>query len=166
MTIIHPSTLRDLSFVMAHLRPVDEREIGCQIPDGTPRHEAAYGLLMAGDAFTAWLGDDPVACFGSTPMTGVCRSAWAFGTKRMRRAVPAITAYLRDRYAPDLMAAGMRTIEARSHVDHVEAHRWVHLLGAVAADLPYEYGKNGEKFVTWRWTADDFPSMPQARRTR
>jgi len=153
---IQPATLRDVSFVLANLRPMDDIELRCQLPDGVKMHEVAYGLLMASDAFAALEDDQPIAVFGTNFMTPACRGVWALGTRRARRAIPAITRFMTGEYAAQLIAAGVLSLEARSHADHAAAHRWMHSTGAVRVDPCFPYGKNGEPFVVFRWTRDAF----------
>lgn len=156
MIRVAPATLRDVSFVLANLRPMDDAELRCQLPDGTRMHDVAYGLLMAGDAFVALDGDQPAMVFGTNFMTPAARGVWALGTKRARRAIPAITRFFTGPYADQLLAAGVLMLEARSHADHAEAHRWMHSTGAVRVDPCFPYGKDGELFCVFRWTTDTF----------
>lgn len=161
---VHPSTLRDASFVMANLRPRDRAEIMCQVPEGTKTHELAYGLNLSPEAWTIHLEDrQPIALFGENHMTPACVIVWAMGTRHMWRAIPLLTQFMRDDVVPRLIAQGYCTMEARSHVLHLQAHRWMHSTGAVQADQPYEYGRNGEKFITFRWTADAFAAISSTK---
>ena len=155
---IKDANLRDLSYIMAHMRPGDRAEVMCQFPEGTKTYELAYGLLHTKHAYVAYLDGKPVAAFGVAEMNVVTVSVWAVGTPRMKRAVPMITRFFRDLLTPQLIKEGYRTMEARSHAVHLEAHRWMTATGAVQADLPYIYGRNGEKFITFRWTSDDYPT--------
>lgn len=156
MIQIVPATLRDVSFVLANLRPMDDIELRCQLPDGTKMHDVAYGLLMAGDAFAALDDGQPIAVFGTNFMTPGCRGVWALGTRRARRAIPTVTRFMTGEYADELKAAGVHTLEARSHAAHEAAHRWMHSTGAVRVDPCFPYGKNGEPFYVFRWTRDAF----------
>lgn len=150
------AVIRDASFVMANMRPRDRREVMCQIPEGTKMHEAAYGLVMASDAWVAKLDGQPVAVFGTTPLTVCARMVWALGTKRMRKVVPAITRKLRDEHIPELVAGGLVLLEARSLEDHHEAHRWMEGTGARPVTAPFEFGKGRERFVIFHWSLDDY----------
>lgn len=151
------STLRDASFVMANLRQCDRDEIMCQVPEGTKTHELAYGLNLSDEAWIVELGErNPIALFGVTPMTPAMVSVWAMGTNDMWRAIPVLTKHFKTDIVPRLIEQGYRTMEARSHEVHLQAHRWMVSTGAVQADQPYVYGRDGEKFLTFRWTADLF----------
>ncbi len=152
-----PCTLRDASFVMAHLRPGDELEVLCQLPEDMKRHDIAYMLLMnALEAYAVRFNGQPIGIFGVTHMSVASVSVWALGTRQFWRAAPTVTRFVRDDLAPRLIDAGYRTMEARSHVDHHDAHRWMTLAGAHGVDEPYIYGRNDQFFRTFRWTAADF----------
>jgi len=163
MILIRPATLRDISYVTANLAPADKREVMCQVPDGSKTYELAHALLYSGDAFCAFVGDLPVAAFGTSPITVACYSVWMLGTKHARRVVPAITRELTGGHALDLLDRGVQSLEARSIVGHDEAHRWMIRCGAVRVDPAYPFGKNGELFYTFRWTRDSF-AHTKARR--
>lgn len=152
---IQPTTLKDASFVMAWLRPEDELEVLCQMPAGVLRHEIAYSLLMAGDCFSARWKDQPIAIFGTSPINAACLSVWALGTKDVWRAVPAINRFMTTEHLPDRMRQGYIALEARSHISHASAHRWLEAMGGRRHGEPYEFGKHRELFVTFRWTDRD-----------
>lgn len=152
---IVPACLRDASYVVAHMRPADEDEILCQLPAGMRRHEIAYSLLFSGgDAFVALDGDRPVLFFGTHPINVCTLSAWAIGTKRTWRVLATATRWLIAEHLPGRIAEGYSSMEARTHVDHEHAHRWLESTGAVVHGPPFVYGRDGEKFLLYRWTAD------------
>ena len=127
----------------------------CQMPRGILRHEIAYSLLMAGDCFSAHWKGQPIAIFGTSPINAACLSVWALGTKDVWRAVPAINRFLTAEHLPDRIDQGYITMEARSLVTHRSAHRWLEALGGWQHGEPYEFGKNRELFLTFRWTDRD-----------
>ena len=152
---IRPATLRDLSYVTAHLRDVDAREIRCQLPEGTASAEiAALSLAGTEHAYCCWWRGSPVAGFGATPASycGSVWTAWAFGTKRFVRAAPAIGRFARTTLAPVLIAKGARRVEARSIAGHDKAHAWLERLGARREAELRDWGRGGETFVLWAWT--------------
>jgi hypothetical protein len=158
---IRPACLRDLSYIMAYLRERDAEEVYCQLPEGTTGIELAYGLLQT-DAYVALVNGQPVAGFGTAPLSEVARSVWALGTDKMRRAVPAITRFFQQNYVPKLISDGNRVMEARSTVDHVEAHRWMKASGAKVIGPPFTFGRGGKQFLLFRWTAEDFEGISSA----
>lgn len=151
---VRPACLAHASFVAANMREADRREIMCQVPDGTRTYEIAERMLMAGDAFIAYLDDVPALFFGAHAMNVCTLEAWAMGTKHTRRVLHAATRHLIADYGPQAIDAGFLTMECRTHVEHVEAHRWLASTGAVANGDPFVYGKNSEKFIIYRWDRD------------
>jgi hypothetical protein len=107
---------------------------------------------MGSACWVAKLDGQPVAAFGVGMLNIAAASGWAFGTKRMKRAIPAITRYFYDAVYPTLVESGVRMVEARSLVSHIEAHRWMLANGAELVGGAFPYGKNGEAFMLFRWT--------------
>lgn len=151
---IEPACLRDASYVVANMRPADAEEVWCQVPEGTTGYELAHMLLFSGDAFIAKLDGVPAAFLGTQPLNVACMVAWAVGTKRMPRVLPALTRFAIQEHIPKRIAQGFVTMEARSLVGHEDAHRWLRSTGAVVQGEPFVYGRNREKFLLFRWSAD------------
>lgn len=155
---IGPATIRDVSYLLGNLRPADREELFCQFPDDAPLDAVAATCVRPAEAFVAYLRGAPVMAFGFTPQTlaGNVISAWAFGTAKATRVIPAITRFVRDELAPFWIEAGVTRMEARSILGHSTAHRWMEATGAVReCDLPL-WGKGGETFVLFAWRASDF----------
>lgn len=152
MIAIARARLREVSFVAAHMREADRREIWCQWPD---RDAAALAWAMTRSSpdhcWAAFEAGSPVAAFGLTEQHPGLWQAWAFGTKRLRRAVPAISRHALGVIRPDLIARGANRVEARSIAGHDLAHRWLESLGARRQCLLEAYGRNGEDFVLYAW---------------
>lgn len=159
---IVPACLRDATYVVANMRERDRQEISCQLTPETRDLDLAYGLLMGCDGYIAKLDDRPVFFFGTSPMNVACLSVWGMGTRHTRRVIGEVTRFLVQRVIPDRMAEGYVTMEARSHVDHAQAHRWMRSTGAVVVGDPFVYGRDREKFLLFRWT-DDVIGVAAAR---
>jgi hypothetical protein len=151
---IKPACLRDLSYTAAYMRPEDEQEILCQLPDDTPLYEACYGLLQAGDAYIAYYDGVPAMAFGTHPLNVCTLNAWAFGTDKLNRVLYRATQFLIGVHLPMEVAKGFTHMEARTSVEHKGAHRWLESTGAVVKSEPFVYGKNGEEFILYRWSSD------------
>lgn len=158
---IQPAYLRDASFVVANMRPMDEEEILCQVPEGTKRHELAYSLLMAGQNFTASFDEVPAMFFGTQAVNAAIVSVWAIGTRLTPRVLPSVTRFLLSTHIPALLKAGFLGMEAHSLATHEESHRWMLSTGALAYGPPFVYGRNRELFLTFRW---DDTALEVARR--
>jgi hypothetical protein len=161
---IHDATLRDATYVMAWLRPADEEEVLCQVPEGMTRLEMAYNLLFSGDVFAARIGDQPVGIFGTGPINIACLSVWALGTRNMWRAVSEMNRFLIDEHLPARIAQGYHSMEARSIVSHTDAHHWIEQLGGKQHGEPFAFGSDREMFLLFRWSADDLAGIKAKRR--
>lgn len=150
---IIPATLRDVSYILANLCEDDERELRLQYADTFALTDLA-AIAVAGEAWVALADGQPAEACGLarseiSPHLGI---AWAFGTDRRRRAIPALTRHIRERVYYWLRD-GVRRVEARAIADHYTAHRWLIGLGAQALPLP-AWGRNGEDFTLFWWTRE------------
>lgn len=153
---IVPACLRDTSYVFANMRPLDETEVRCQVPLDVKMHELAWSMLEGSEAFVARYKGVPVMVYGTAPMNVACLSVWAIGTAKTFRVLPAVTRHMIHDHLPERLKQGFVTMEARSHVDHTEAHRWMESTGAVAHGDPFVYGRDRQKFLLFRWTPEAF----------
>lgn len=165
MIDIRPAWLRDASYVTAHMRPMDVTEVMCQMPEGTTNWQLAHALLEGSEhAYIAYLDDKPVAFFGATRMTAVMASFWAIGTDQMTRVVPAINDFYTHQIVPALIEQGVVYAEARSHIDHHDAHNWLRLTGAEQHGPPMACGRDGEEFLLFRWTVSGYRAIRATKR--
>ncbi len=146
------ATLRDLSYVASNLRPEDHAEISCQVEHWSPAWLAATAL--SGPAWVAEVDGNPEAGFGAAEQRKGLWIAWSWGTRRMARAVPHMTRFVRQVTIPLAIANGCFRCEARAMASNAMAVKWLSRLGSNrCADLPM-YGMNGEDFVLFEWTKD------------
>lgn len=157
MISIERACSRDVTYVAAHMRDADRREIYCQRADENA-HAMAVTMVYTSPVhcYVAFEDGSPVAAFGAGELHPNMWTAWAFGTRRIRRAIPAVSRHIRDHMIPAILKAGAHRCEVRSIVDHDIAHRWLEGLGAVReAGLP-GYGRNGEDFILFAWRRGQF----------
>lgn len=133
------------------MRPSDWREVSCQIPENTRPEEAAAWSYAAGRSWVAIERGQPIAAVGIVPISVAVLSIWAWGTKRMWRAVPPITRYVERSLGEEWYRLGVQRVEARSIVGHDAAHRWLRGLGWTETPCP-SYGRNGEDFILFAQT--------------
>lgn len=158
--MIRPATLAPASFVLANMRAGDRVEVMCQVPDGVKTWEIAYGLLQGGDSWCAFDRQDRAACiFGVTPMNVAALSVWAIGTKHMWRVTAEVSKFMVREVIPRKIEQGYHIMEARSHIDHEAAHRWIEELGGEQVGEAFAFGRDHEAFLLYRFTADDFPRI-------
>lgn len=154
-----PMTVRDVSYVLANLRPADEAELACQLPPdlALSRAALAYQYAMTGppNLYGAVVVDrtrQPVMVAGASRLTAGCYSVFAFGTEGANAvALAKATRYLKT-LAGQLEAQGARSLEARSLSTNTAAHLWITRTGGKLAEANYPYGGKGELFHTFRWT--------------
>lgn len=161
---IVPGSLRDISFIAANMREQDRREIFATAMLGSATDAAAISFYGSGPdwSWTAWLDGQPVGAFGvgrGSPLQPHIRHAWAYGTGRFRRVVPAITRFVRSEWPDRLFIEGVTRLEARSISDHDVAHRWLAGLGAKREAEMRGYGVNGETFELWAFLKEDFDDV-------
>jgi hypothetical protein len=84
------------------------------------------------------------------------RTAWAFGTGRLKRAVPSITRFCREEWPKQLIPIGVTRVEIRSLADHDLAHRWLQAIGCRREALMTNYGVHGEDFELWAFIDEDW----------
>lgn len=159
VTEIRPIVLRDVSYVLANLRQADADEIWCQMPEGATALGLAQHVINFGDGYTAWVDGKLVAAFGTQPINAVAHLAWAFGTDKMQRAVPAITDFMHDVQVPKIIGDGAEIMEARSILHHSSAHVWMISTGAQPIGDPFVFGRGGERFRLFRWTVSGYRSI-------
>jgi hypothetical protein len=158
---IRPGTPRDLCFIAANLRQWDRRELSASALLSSMTEAAMLSWYMSGPqwCWTAWLGDQPQAAFGVStmgPMQPHLRSAWCWGTDRLRRCAPAITRFCVKEWPSRLIGEGVTRVEIRSLEGHDLAHRWLAGLKAHHEGAMKGYGTNGETFELWAWLKEDW----------
>lgn len=150
---IRPAVLRDASWITANLRPMDQLEVYCQL-EPEPSNVALAWWLISSEAYIAYCRNRPAMLFGTSKLNDVCLSVWALGTKDTWRVAKRVGEWMRDDYLPRKALEGFTSMEARSIVDHEQAHSWIEATGGRQHGEPFVYGKGGERFVLYRWTVD------------
>lgn len=157
MVVIERAGVREISFVAAHMRDADRREIYCQRANDNARELATTSAYVSPlHCYAAFEGGSPIAVYGASEQHPRMWTAWAFGTPRIRRAIPAISRHIREHVIDALLASGANRVEVRSIADHDIAHRWLESLGAEREGLLKGFGRNAEDFVLYAWRRDHF----------
>jgi hypothetical protein len=151
-THILAATLRDLSYVCAHMRASDRAEVECQVDEWNAAAIAAAALRD--HAYIVELNGNPEAAFGAGHVRQGYWIAWSWGTDRIRPCLPTMVDFITGTLQPAVYAAGARRVEARALKSHRQAHRFLERIGGhLRCELP-AYGKNGETFVLYDWTRE------------
>lgn len=161
MITIERGNLRDITYVAANLREADRREILASADLECASQAGWLSWLASGPhwCWTAQIDGQPVGAFGigmNNPLLPHMRSAWAFGTDRFKRVVPAITRFARDEWPMMLESVGVWRVEIRSLGTHDIAQRWLEAIGARHEATLHGYGTGGEDFELWALLAADF----------
>lgn len=147
-------SLGDITYIGANLRDGDREEILSQCPAGTTGGAAAAGMFQSLHPDWSWcalLDGQPTAAFGFQPFNTATWIAWAYGTHRMPRTIPAISRHCM-RVTPLLLDLGVRRVEVRALQGHTAAKAWLMRLGCTfQCDLP-DFGRDGQTFELWSWT--------------
>jgi RimJ/RimL family protein N-acetyltransferase len=135
------------------IRPADVREIVASVGVNVdPRFER--WIERAGPlCWTAYVDGEPAAIYGLSPITERVASAWAFGTRAMRRAVPAMTRHIHLVMWPSAVRYGFHRAEARSIEGHDLSHRWLPKIGMRHEGVCRAFGARRETFHLYAWTS-------------
>lgn len=160
---IRTATPRDICFVAANIRDQDRREIEASAVLSSMTEAAMLSWYSSqGFCWTVWLDGQPHAAFGvgyGSALQPHIRSAWAWGTDRFKRCVPAISRFCVKEWPSRLIGEGVTRVEVRSLKDHDIAHRWLAGLRAKREAVMENYGVHGEAFELWAWLAEDWQDV-------
>jgi hypothetical protein len=93
------------------------------------------------------------------------RSAWAWGTDKFKRCVPAMTRFARGHWPAALINGGVTRVEIRSLKGHDLAHKWLTGIRARRECELTSYGVNGETFELWAFLKEDWHHVLQRQDT-
>ncbi len=158
---IVPACHRDISFVLANLRPVDGEEIFCQMDVG----DIGLLLVLALElkSRVCRLKGQPVAVFSFSQINASTVAVNLYGTNDITRATPAITRFIFTDMIPGALKQGIRRFEARTIETHLQAHQWLEACGAKREGAMEQMGKNGEGFFMYALTKPTLDNMKPKR---
>ncbi|QIG74318.1 hypothetical protein EVC08_006 [Rhizobium phage RHph_N65] len=158
---IDPVSVADVAFVATHMRDRDYEEFSAVSPaDDRP----ALAQLLS-----ARYGDRPDVMCGSADGTPICIGGTIearpnvitllfFATDDFPKIALPITRFIRKNLFPKLIAAGAHRIEAVSMAGYDQTHAWLRTIGLEQeTGLMHGYGKRGEAFVQFSWSANVRP---------
>lgn len=137
--------------VVRNMREWDRREIYATRFDDDPHKVVADVLAFGQVSWLAGLGDRPIAAFGCAPMWRGVWSMWLFATDDFQQIGLSVTKLIVRSIVPMLFDAGAHRLEARSMEGHVEAQRWLELIGASRECSLKGYGRDGQDFHVYTW---------------
>lgn len=138
--------------VAIDMRAADRGEIYATRWTDNPIDLAEDVVRVPGPKWVAWKkGIGPVAAYGATPMWPGVWSMYMFATPHFQQVAVAMTRHIRRVMLPSLALAGAHRAQAASSASHVEAHKWLKMLGATNESTLKGYGRNKEDFFLFAW---------------
>jgi hypothetical protein len=139
-----------------NMREIDKVEIFGNLPTDNPLQLAAMCMqetTRLGKGFVAWLDGIPRGVIGVFQNWPGNWQMWSFGHDDYRRC--AIAFYTRiDALKAFVVDNGGHRLECRSHVSHVEAQRFLEILGAEQEARLKAFGKDGADYFVYSWTGE------------
>jgi RimJ/RimL family protein N-acetyltransferase len=159
-TSVVDATLRDLSYIAAHMRASDRAEVEAQIDEWSAVTVAA--LSLRDFAYVVELNGNPEAAFGCGQVRKGYWIAWSWGTDRLTKCLPVMIPFIKEQLQPAVYEAGALRVEARALASHQQARRFLERIGGSFRCVLPAYGKNGEAFVLYDWTRETY--VPDGRK--
>lgn len=154
---LSPPDLASLQFICRNLRERDRAELEAGEADFDP-DRTAHRLLAAWrtcGAFGQIVGkDEPIAVLALIWLTPRAVSAGLLATERWPEVAVDYSKHVKRVLRPKMVGMGIRRIEARTWDQHDDARRWLSWLGAKEECRIAQWGRNGETFIQYGWTAD------------
>lgn len=151
------ATPADVAAVARGMRDVDVMEF-LATSTAVDRDALAAELLQRyggrDDLIVARLGADPVGIGGLIEHRPNVVTLLFFATDAFPAVALALTRFIARRLFPAVRAAGVHRIEALSHGERQDAHRWIGLLGLQHEATLRGYGRGGEAFEVFAWVAE------------
>lgn len=154
---IQPLTPMAATYVSAYIRDSDRHELAAFHPNASVE-ELAYALSIApGCHYSAAINGVPAFVFGVVvhPWAPHVGTAWGFGTRHTRKAIPAITDFVRTALIPELEECGLQRVEVRTLETHTSSLAWLAgRLGAKRECALQGAGAGGQTFVQLAWISN------------
>ena len=164
--MLTPVDETSLLYVCLRLRERDAREIYNLRPHDNPvrlASEAAW-VLPQGRARIAWYQGRPAGVVGMFESWPRMWEMVMFGTDEFPHVAFAMMRWAR-RELRDLLVNGWgHRLQADSHVEHEEAHKFIRAMGGREEVRLLKYGKDGSEYVRFSWVAgvNDHVAMGRA----
>lgn len=148
---LEPLSERAVGHIAYNLRQADRDELAAMM-DRFDSARIARASVRAPYGFVACSDDGiPVACMGAAPWWPGVYQVGMFATAAWPSVALAVTRHVKQSWIPGIRQAGVRRAHAFSLASHVEAHRWIELLGGVLEGRLERFGSGGEDFMLYRW---------------
>lgn len=153
---IEAATPAGVYAVAARMREHDALELSAvlpydHVPDIAMHMSDAYG--DRDDVKVVWSGRERVAVIGAVMPRPGTLALLMFATDSLPAVGLPLTRWLKREWLPRMAGAGIHRVEAVSMVGYADMHRWLKTLGLRSEGVLRRYGKRGEDFVQYAWTA-------------
>lgn len=148
-----PISLTAVEYLCLNLREIDAAEIYNMRGHDDPlllAREVVYAASY-GKAAIAEHNGRPAAIIGAAPLWPNVWTVFSFGTDDWPKCAMALTRYGKRVLTPYLMARGVHRLQCESRIDHIQAHKWLSVMGAKPDGLLGGYGRDGSDYVMFSW---------------
>jgi hypothetical protein len=146
-TTLTKITRLDLEYVARNMRELDRIEImSGRWSDSIDDFIYSFDVGDNAMGYVASVDGIPVAIFGAIPVSPTFWAPYLFATDRLSEVAYTVAKFIKKSMIPGIAKLGHFRAECRSIDGHVNAHKWLRMLGfkyQVACPL---MGKNGETF--------------------
>lgn len=147
---------RAVEQVARNMREWDHREICATRPDGNEITSLIDDVFKCGPvSWVAYNDLCPVAVFGCAPAWRGVWSMWFFATNDFHKIGLGVTKLVIQHIVPMLWEGGAHRLQCYSMEGHVDAHRWLNVIGAKRDGTLPGYGRDGENFHVYSWEKPD-----------
>lgn len=153
---IEDATVAAVRHVALHMRERDFLELSAVLPFRSRNELAEYfteAYLGRYSVQAVYAGDEPVAIMGALlPRPGVL-SLLLFATPAVCAVHLSLTRFLKKNWLPRMAAVGVHRIDAISLVGYGRMHRWLKAIGLREEGRMTKFGREGQDFLMFAWTA-------------
>lgn len=142
----------DVLKIARNMRKRDREEIYATRFGENPEQVTAEVVASGAFRWAAYIEGKPVAAIGAVPRWPGVWTVWAFGTADWSKVTLALTRHVRRFMMPAIFHSGAHRVDCMALAKHTDARRWLEALGAEPETTLDNWGRNGEKFVCYRWT--------------
>lgn len=142
----------DVVYVARRMRGVDRREIYAFDPGECPERFARQLVAWPRFHWCAFAGWEPVAIISALEEQPTSWRVGMFATEAWPKVALRCTLFFRHVIYPTLERLGCNRAECRSIADHVDAHRWLELLGARRECVITDVGHRRDVYIQFAWT--------------
>ena len=151
---LEPLTYEATEYICLHLRDRDAQEIyGLRWTDSPlALAQDTYSIIAQhGVGWVALWDGRPVATLGIVEKWPRVWQVFSYGTDDWRRSVLTLSRHGKTVIKDYLLSRDAHRLECETHCEHIDAHRWLEMMGAEKEGIRSGYGKDGSDYITYVW---------------